>query len=117
MKRKIKSISQLKKEADRIFSLWIRARDKQCVTCLSKDNLQCGHYISRSINILRYDERNCNAQCVRCNVFLKGNMPQYSYYMILKYGRGIIKKLLKEKQKLHQFKRAELEAIIEKYRL
>ena len=114
-KKKLKSISQLKKLADGIFSKWIRDRDKRCVTCGLATNLQCGHFISRSINVLRFDERNCNAQCVSCNVFRNGNMPQYAAFMRRKHGPDIIEILLKEKQTLHQFKRQELEHIISKY--
>jgi len=113
--KKTPSISQLKKRADQVFSLWIRNRDKRCVTCGSTKNLQCGHYISRGINILRYDTRNCNACCAVCNIWKNGNMVEYSAFMRRKHGPDIIETLLKEKQKLHQFTRQELEEIITKY--
>jgi len=113
--KKAKSVTQLKKIADSVFSLWIRNRDKKCVTCGSTDRLQNGHYISRSCSVLRFSEVNCNAQCFVCNCFKNGNMPQYSVYMIDKYGPNIIKWLLKEKQTLHSFKVSELEEIIIKY--
>lgn len=114
-KKKLKTIQQLKKLADKIFSIWIRNRDKACVTCGSTRNLQNGHFISRSVNILRYDERNNNCQCLVCNVFYHGNMPAYSEFMLKKHGADIITKLLKEKQQLHQFTRQELEEIIKRY--
>ena len=114
-KKKLRTISQLKKIADSVFSKWIRFRDNACVTCGSQSQLQNGHYISRAINILRYDERNCNAQCVVCNVFKNGNMAEYSAFMRRKHGPDIIEQLLREKEVLHQFKREELLAIIKKY--
>lgn len=116
MKKKAKSISWLKKEADRVFSIWIRNRDKRCVTCGNRNNLQNGHYVSRSINILRYDERNCNAQCVGCNVFKRGNMDEYALFMIRTYGEAILSELGAIKRQLHQFSRQELEEIIAKYK-
>ena len=113
--KKAKSISQLKKIADSVFSHWIRERDKACVTCGSTERLQNGHYISRSINVLRFSEVNCNCQCMVCNVFKSGNMAEYSAFMRRKHGPDIIEKLLKSKQTLYQFKRSDLELIIEKY--
>lgn len=114
-KKKVISITKLKYKADAVFSNWVRERDGKCVTCGSRQNLQNGHFISRSINILRFDERNCNCQCVSCNVFKNGNMPAYSQFMLRTYGPKIIDNLLIEKQQLHQFTRIELESIIQKY--
>lgn len=120
MNLKKKSISQLKKKADSVFSFWVRLRDGfTCFTCGKKGELssiQNGHYISRAINILRYDERNCNAQCVGCNVFKHGNIPEYAIRLQEKYGDGILQELHRIKQQFHQFTRQELEAIIEKYK-
>ena len=113
MKRK--SISKLKKKADKVFSLWIRARDKRCVSCGSEQNLQNGHYISRSHNATRYNEKNNNCQCLTCNIFKKGNYPAYTLYLMRKYGNGIIKELEKIGRETKQFTPAELERIIKKY--
>jgi 5-methylcytosine-specific restriction endonuclease McrA len=87
---KDKSISQLKKLADDVFSLYIRKRDGRCFTCGSYENLQCGHYIPRDCLELRYAEKNCNAQCVGCNVFKKGNYTAYSLALMRKYGDNIL---------------------------
>lgn len=114
--KKQKSISRLKKDADRVFSLWIRKRDKKCVTCGSTQNLQCGHYISRSCNQLRYDEVNCHAQCMPCNVFKRGAMDQYAIFLQQTYGPEILYWLSAEKNKLKQWKVNELETIISNYK-
>src|SRR3990167_10263026 len=114
-KKKRKSISKLKKKADKVFSLWIRARDKRCVSCGSDRNLQNGHYISRSHNATRYNEKNNNCQCLTCNIFKKGNYPAYTLYLMRKYGNGIIKELEKIGRETKQFTPAELERIIKKY--
>lgn len=84
------SISQLKKKADEVFSKYIRKRDGRCFTCGNTDNLQCGHYIPRDCLELRYNERNCHAQCVGCNVFKKGNYTVYSLKLMSKYGHNIL---------------------------
>lgn len=54
--------------ADKYFSLYIRARDKRCVTCGSSDNLQCGHLFTRTYYTLRWDEKNAFCQCAGCNL-------------------------------------------------
>lgn len=116
-KKKLLSISKLKREADRVFSLWVRNREQACVLCGSRNSLQNGHFISRSINVLRYSEINCHTCCCSCNVFKNGNMPAYAQFMLKTYGPKIIDNLLIEKQRLHQFKREELNEIISRYRL
>ena len=110
------SISKLKKKADNVFSKWIRERDKRCFTCGSISNLQNGHYVSRAINILRYDERNCNAQCVKCNIFNSGAMDTYALRLLSRHGKNILNDLAKDKQKLKSWTRQELEEIITKYK-
>ena len=117
MKRKTirHGVSWYKKKADAVFSKWIRARDKKCVTCGSRGNLQCGHFVSRSCNQLRYGERNCHAQCVGCNIFKNGNMVEYAVFMEKTYGHGIIQELKKEKVKTRQFSIKDLEDIINLY--
>ena len=52
-----------------MFSLYIRKRDKRCVTCGSTDRLQCSH-VERSVRqATRFMEGNAFAQCARCHVF------------------------------------------------
>ena len=114
--KKLKSISRLKREADAVFSKWIRARDGRCVTCSSTEYLQNGHYVPRNWIALRYDERNCNAQCMRCNVFMKGAMDLYALYLVSEYGPNILKELNALKRP-HQFKRKDYEEIIQKYKI
>lgn len=110
---KQKSISKLKKEADRVFSIFIRQRDTQCVTCGGRND-HAGHYISRSWLNLRYDPQNVNAQCVRCNIFLKGNMDEYTLFLVRTYGIEILD-ALKQRKRTTQFKRKDYEEIIQKY--
>ncbi len=119
MKLEKKSIGQLKKIADKVFSEYIRRRDKGvCFSCGNVKNWkyqQAGHFVSRSYNRLRYDERNCHAQCMACNCYRAGNMAEYAERLEEKYGKGIIQQLNKEKRNLLQFKPKELLKIIEYY--
>src|SRR3990167_7502127 len=111
--KKKKSISQLKKEADRVFSLFVRNRDKACFTCGARENLQCGHFVSRSHNNTRYDPDNSKTQCVSCNVFKNGNYAEYAFRL----GGEKVAELRKRGRILKQFKRFELEEIIKKYKV
>lgn len=114
-----KTNSQLKKEADRVFSIYIRQRDGgRCFTCGVRKpwkEQQNGHYVSRGFNSLRFDERNCNCQCVSCNVFRYGAMDVYALALQRKYGPDILKELAREKRKTKQYGKKDLIELIKKY--
>lgn len=80
----------LKRKAWNVFSKWVRERDKRCVTCGSRDQLQAGHFWH---GVLDFDEKNINAQCKQCNYFMSGNLAPYSMYLINKYGPEECRKL------------------------
>jgi len=67
------SRSKLIKEADRVFSIYIRQRDKgiSCITCKAKweENFQSGHFMSRRHLSTRWHFMNAHAQCPRCNLY------------------------------------------------
>ena len=72
-KAKPKTQAWLKKELDRVFSIYIRQKyDKSCYTCGKVGTLQNGHFISRQYIATRWDENNCRPQCVGCNIFGNG---------------------------------------------
>ena len=93
-----KTISKLKKELDKWFSLYIRLRDStdegmaQCFTCgvikYYKSGMQCGHFQSRRFLATRFDEQNCAVQCIGCNCFKQGEQFRFSIYIDPKYGAG-----------------------------
>ena len=95
----MKSISKLKKELDKWFSLFIRLRDAtdheglcQCITCGKvshyKKGIQNGHFQSRRFMATRYDEQNCFSQCVACNMFRGGEQFRFGLAIDSKYGEG-----------------------------
>ena len=93
-----KTISKLKKELDKWFSLYIRLREAtdeglvQCFTCGKvshyKSGMQNGHFQSRKHLATRWDEENCQAQCVGCNMFKAGEQYKFSIALDSKYGEG-----------------------------
>lgn len=116
-KKKLKSISKLKREADKVFSLWIRNRDSNCYTCINGKAEQCGHYISRSYLNLRYDEKNCHGQCVGCNVFKSGNITSYALRLINEFGVDLLKEFDRLKGLKVENPRVFYEGIIKKYKI
>src|SRR3990167_2512444 len=93
-------ITRLKHALDIVFSRYIRARDKKCVTCGATTNLQAGHYMSRVYLATRHSEDNVFAQCVGCNVFKNGNMPAYTAFLEEKFGFGIVQHLQSRARKI-----------------
>ena len=93
----MKSISKLKKELDKWFSLYIRIRESeeglvQCFTCGKvshyKSGMQNGHFQSRKHLATRWDEENCQVQCVGCNMFKAGEQYKFGLNLDAKYGEG-----------------------------
>lgn len=122
MTKKTKSLSQLKKDADKWFSIYIRQRDSDknglatCITCGTKKpwkEMQAGHFVSRRVNSLRFDEENVNCQDYMCNVMRYGEQYKYAQELDLKYGAGTAERLHNRRFETHSFTRQELQDIID----
>jgi|TARA_R110002012_G_C11543810_1_gene601704 hypothetical protein len=122
----MKTISKLKKELDKWFSLFIRLRDAteyglvQCFTCgivkHYKSGMQCGHFQSRRFMATRYDEKNCSAQCVACNMFRAGEQYKFGLALDAKYGEGTAEELEIIARQTHKFSRYDYEIGISYYK-
>jgi len=119
--KKRTSLAKTKKKADAFFSIYIRMRDAdkngvaECITCGVKrpwKQMQNGHFVSRRVSLLRYDEENCNAQDYSCNVMKHGDLYTYAKNLDLKYGDGTADKLHAQRFTTHKFTIEELESII-----
>ena len=99
----MKSISKLKKELDKWFSLYVRLRDAtdegmvQCFTCGKvshyKKGMQNGHFQSRKHLTTRWHTKNCQVQCVGCNMFKSGEQYKFGLNLDAKYGEGTSEEL------------------------
>ena len=99
----MKTISKLKKELDNIFSLFIRLREAtdegmvQCFTCSRtshyKSGMQNGHFQSRRHHSTRWNETNCQVQCVKCNMYEQGEQFRFGMALDSKYGEGTSEEL------------------------
>ena len=98
---KRKTPAQLKKELDRLFSIYIRNKyPKVCYTCgaIGK-TLQNGHFVSRSYLATRWNEDNCRPQCVGCNLFGNGKPLDFEEHLKKEIG---VKKVEEMKKSRHQ---------------
>lgn len=115
----------MKREADRVFSIFIRMREAdemgmtKCFTCGVKKHwkdMQNSHFYSRSHMSIRWDEINCNVACMPCNVYFKGNIAAYALNLTRKYGAGILEKLEQKRSTILRMNRLEYEKLIAKYK-
>ena len=98
----VKTISKLKKELDKWFSLFIRLRDAtpegfcQCITCgvvKHYKSMHNSHFQSRKHLATRWNEKNCDVGCVKCNIFNFGEQYKFSIALDSKYGEGTSEEL------------------------
>lgn len=98
-KRPKKSNSQatLIRKLDKVFSLYIRLRDAmpngyvRCISCgqIKKfEDMDCGHFHSRTHMATRFDEDNCHAECAYCNRFKADHLIGYQRNLIRKIGQA-----------------------------
>ena len=139
-KKKVPTITALRRKADALFGHYVRLRDAdlvgniewqgQCISCEKiytvrfwdedkakwrwgkQDNI--GHFVGRGNYYMRYSDENCNLQCVRCNKWLSGNNAAYHKAIDMKYGQGTANQLIEASQanKDYRLKREDLENVI-----
>jgi hypothetical protein len=121
------TVSKLKKELDKWFSLYIRLREAtdeglvQCFTCGNVNNykvgMQNGHFMSRQFMATRYNEQNCQVQCVGCNMFKFGEQFKFSLALDSKYGKGTAEDLLHKSRQINKMSSKDFEEKISYYKL
>lgn len=123
MKKK-KSLRLLKAKCWRLFSEYIRRKDadaggtERCYTCEGSHHwkeLQCGHAIGGRHNAVLLDESICRPQCVRCNVFLRGNYPIFTTKLIKENGMEWWEGKLEGARQIVKVTRDDMEGMIQSY--
>ena len=125
--KKTKTIAKLKKDLDKVFNAFIRKRDEDhrcwgwfvCLSCgETKDRsyMHASHFYAATFLATRWDERNVNGCCVKCNVFLHGNLLEYRKGMIAKYGIEVVNELEDLHNKPVKLDRGWLEERIKHYK-
>jgi len=122
----VKTISKLKKELDKWFSLYIRLRNAskpdgivECWTCgktAHYKKMQAGHFMSRKHHATRWNEENVQVQCVKCNMFGQGEQYTFGKLLDIRIGDGTADKLKDLSRTTVKFMRYEYEDMIKNYK-
>jgi NAD-dependent dihydropyrimidine dehydrogenase PreA subunit len=106
---------------DRMFSLYIRYRDKwTCQRCLERypersGKLQNSHYWGRGNMSVRHDEDNCVALCGGCHMYL-GSNPNLHRDFILKRLGEVRFDQLEARARMHRSNRIDDRTVFLAYR-
>ena len=71
---------------DRLFSQYIKLRDKWCQRCGGTGGLQTSHFIGRSRRIVRWDEDNACLLCFGCHMYLTAHPTEHVQWFINHLG-------------------------------
>lgn len=101
----MRSRKSLVKEADRVFSLWLRKSMAdhtgyiQCYVCRKSfllDEIDAGHFISRSYLSTRWHRVNVWPECIIDNRTNPKHLVRYESHLISDFGEDIIDALWEE---------------------
>lgn len=85
--RKKPSRTTLRNKADKLFSKYIRQRDKECQASGNHVGvLQCAHLISRRYLATRFDDRNAVALCIGHHKFFTEHPIQWDTWCVFWLG-------------------------------
>lgn len=82
------------READRLFSIFIRQRDRKCMRCwddyakVEEFGLQCCHVVSRKYRATRWDPDNAIAMDFRCHSWQTNWPLEGDAYFDRHFGKG-----------------------------
>ena len=121
----MKSISKLKKELDKWFSLYIRLRDatnEGMVQCFTSNRvyhykqIHAGHFMSRRCLSTRWCEINVQPQSAADNLFGQGEQFKFGLNLDAKYGEGTAEELQYKAKTIQKFSRVDYEEKISYYK-
>ena len=121
----MKTISKLKKELDKWFSLFIRLRNAskdgivECWTCgktAHYKKMHAGHFMSRKHHATRWNEENVQVQCPRCNLFGQGEQYTFGKLIDVRIGEGKSEELQELSRTTVKYMRHEYEDMIKFYK-
>lgn len=124
-KKKIKedllTVQDLMKIAQQVFNKFIRERDKgkPCISCGNEINgaTNASHYYSAGGHFnVRFDEDNVHSSCVRCNMYLSGNLEEYGRRLPERIGKERFKALQERSQVTRKYTREDLKTITKEYK-
>lgn len=89
-----------------------------CISCYALKpyaELDGGHFIPSTCSYWKFDERNINAQCHKCNRFLHGNQRHYAKGMVRKYGHEVLDEIEKHEFDIKKWSYDELSMLYDYY--
>jgi len=111
MKKRIKET-----KLDKVFSLWIRSRDKRCLKCGKTENLQCAHIYSRIARSVRWDSDNAITLCYACHIGWAHKYPlEFAEFVEKLLGKRKLKGLKSRYYSLKSWSQKEKQQILDKY--
>lgn len=127
--------SNLIDQCDRIFSLYIRARDAdengvcRCFTCDKPldwkkkkgysgayEGADAGHWVSRGNYSVRWDPLNVKAQCKTCNRQGGGESKKFEERLIEELGEQAVYDLKKKGREIRKYSIKELKQVLHIYK-
>ena len=121
----MKTISKLKKDLDKVFSLYIRLRHAskdgivKCFTCdktAHYKKMHAGHFMSRTHHATRWNEDNVQVQCVKCNLFGQGEQYAFGKLLDIRIAEGKAEELQELSRTTVKYMRFEYEDMIKHYK-
>ena len=119
------TITKARSKAWDAMSQYIRQKDavdgySKCVTCGNVNHYKkhhAGHFIPQSQgNAVRFEENNVHVQCLRCNVHLGSNGPEYYTFMLDTYGQEEIDRLRALSNTTVKYTIADLQELEQKFK-
>jgi len=116
MKKRKKSVSQLKRKADILFSKWIRQRN----VCEAKwqagyrcsSQLQCAHIFTRARNATRYDKLNALSLCSGHHRYFHQYPIEFTQFVSKHLTAGVLHDLQLKSRSYKSFTVDELQKLI-----
>ena len=121
----MKTISKLKKDLDKVFSLYIRLRYAskdgivKCFTCdktAHYKKMHAGHFMSRKHHATRWNEDNVQVQCPKCNLFGQGEQYAFGKLLDIRIAEGKAEELQELSRTTVKYMRFEYEDMIKFYK-
>ena len=126
IKERKPSTAALVRKLDKVFSLFIRLRDSaaynykyfRCISCgqiKPFEQMDCGHFISRTHQATRFDEENAHGECRFCNRFSADHIIAYQRNLEAKIGKDRVDMLLARGRMTKKWSAFELQLLIKHY--
>lgn len=121
----MKTLSKLKKDLDKWFSLYIRLRYAsvdgitKCYTCdkiAHYKQMHAGHFMSRRHHATRWNEQNVQVQCPGCNLFKQGEQYTFGKLLDIRVGDGTSEELQELSRTTVKYMRHEYDDMIKFYK-